>query len=120
MCYSCFLIFVFFNNLCHQVSIKIYIYTATATTCSTCNKTVNHINSILCAQCFKPIHFKYNSLNFVDGQLMKNSNSGWFYLLCSNNTFPFTNFTNKKLQPVCNNEKYSVNHDINNSTKTFY
>ena len=40
--------------------------------CSTCNKTVSHINSIICAQGFKPIHLKCNNLNFVDGQFIEN------------------------------------------------
>ena len=51
--------------------------------CSTCNTTVSHRNSIICAQCFKPIYFKCNNLSFVDGQLIKNSNSSWFCLHCS-------------------------------------
>ena len=85
--------------------------------CSTCNKTVSHRNSITCAQCFKPIHLKCNNLNFVDGQLIKNSNSGWFCLHCSNNIFPFTNITNKKLQSVFSNEEY-VDDYIDNSINT--
>ena len=46
--------------------------------CSIYNKTVNHRNSIICVQCFKLIHLKWNNLNFVDGQLIKDSNSSWF------------------------------------------
>ena len=65
--------------------------------CSTCNKTVSHRSSVICVQCFKPIHLKYNNLNFVDCQLIKNSNSSWFCLHCSNNIFPFTDIKNKKL-----------------------
>ena len=83
--------------------------------CSTCNKTVSHRNSIICAQCFKPIHLKCNNLNFVDGQLIKNSNGSWFCLHCSN-IFPFTNITNKKLQSVFSNEEYHVDDCIDNST----
>ena len=77
--------------------------------CSTCNKTVSHRNSIICAQCFKPIHLKCDNLNFLDGQLIKNSNSSWFCLHCSNNIFPFTNFINKE---------YHVDDYIGNSTNT--
>ena len=86
--------------------------------CNTCSKTVSHRNSIICAQCFKPIHLKCNNLNFVDGQLIKNSNSSWFCLHCSNNIFPFTNITNKKLQSVFSNEEYHVDDYIDNSTNT--
>ena len=86
--------------------------------CNTCNKTVSHRNSIICAQCFKPIHLKCNNLNFLDGQLIKNSNSSWFCLHCSNNIFPFTNIANEKLQSVFSNEKYHVDDYIDNLTKT--
>ena len=86
--------------------------------CSRCNKTVSHRNSIICVQCFKPIHLQCNNLNFVDGQLIKNSNSSWFCLYCSNNIFPFTNITNKKLQSVFSNEEYHADDYIDNSTKT--
>ena len=82
---------------------------------NTCNKTVSHRNSLICAQCFKPIHLKCINLN---GQLIKNSNSSWFCLHYSNNIFPFTNITNKKLQSVFSNEKYHVDDYIDNSTKT--
>ena len=64
------------------------------------------------------MHLKCNNLNFVDGQLMKNSNSSWFCLHCSNNIFPFTNITNKKLQSVFSNEVYHINDYIDNSTNT--
>ena len=86
--------------------------------CSTCNKTVSYRNSITCAHCFKPIHLKCNNLNFVDGQLIKNSNSSWFCLNCSNNIFPFTNITNKKLQLVFSNKEYHVDDYIYNSINT--
>ena len=86
--------------------------------CSTCNKTLSHRNSIICAQCFKPIHLKCNNLNFLDGQLIKNSNSSWFCLHCSNNIFPFTNITNKKLQSVFSNEEYHVDDYVDNSINT--
>ena len=86
--------------------------------CNTCSKTVSHRNSIICAQCFKPIHLKCNNLNFLDGQLIKNSNSSWFCLHCSNNIFPFTNITNKELQSVFSNEEYHVDDYIDNSTNT--
>ena len=86
--------------------------------CSTWNKTVSHRNSITCAQCFKPIHLKCNNLNFVDGQLIKNSNSGWFCLHCSNNIFPFTNITNKKVQSFFSNEEYHADDYIHNSINT--
>ena len=82
--------------------------------CSTCNKAVSHRNSITCAHCFKPIHLKCNNLNFVDGQSMKNSNSSWFCLHCSNNFFPFTNITNKKVQSVFSNEEYHADDYIDN------
>ena len=82
------------------------------------NNTVSHRNSIIFAQCFKPIHLKCSNLNFVDGQLIKNSNSSWFCLHCSNNIFPFTNITNKKLQSVFSNEEYHVDDYIDNSTNT--
>ena len=39
--------------------------------CNTCNKTVSHANSIISAQCCKPIDLKCNNLNFLDGQLIK-------------------------------------------------
>ena len=87
--------------------------------CSTCNKTVSHRNSITCAQCFKPIHLKCNNLNFVDGQLIKNSDSSWFCLYYSNKIFPFTNITNKKLQSVFSNEEYHVDDYIDNSINTY-
>ena len=86
--------------------------------CNTCNKAVSHRNSIICAQCFKPIHLKCNNLNFADGQLIKNSNSSWFCLHCSNNIFPFTNITNKELQSAFSKEEYHVDDYIDNSTKT--
>ena len=86
--------------------------------CNTCNKAVSHRNSIICVQCFKPIHLKCNNLNFADGQLIKNSNSSWFCLHCSNNIFPFTSITNKELQSVFSNEEYHVDDYIDNSTKT--
>ena len=85
--------------------------------CNTCNKTVSHRNLIICAQWFKPIHFKCNNLNFLDDQLIKNSKSSWFCLHCSN-IFPFTNITGKKLQSVFSNEEYHVDDYIDNSTKT--
>ena len=65
-------------------------------TCSTCNNTVSHRNSIICVQCFKLIHLKYNSFNSIYGQLIKNPNSSWFCLHCSNNIFPFTSITKKQ------------------------
>ena len=87
--------------------------------CSTCNKTVSHRNSIICAQCFKRIHLKYDNLNFVDLQLIKNWNSSWFCLQCSNNIFPFANIINKKPQSVFSNGEYHVDDDyIDNSTNT--
>ena len=86
--------------------------------CTTCNKTVSHRNPIVCAPCFKPIHLKCNRLNFVDDQLINNSSNSWFCLHCSNNIFPFTNITNKKLQSVFSNEEYHINDYIDNSTKT--
>ena len=85
---------------------------------STCNKTASHRNAIICGQCFKPIHFKCNNLNFVDGQLIKNSNSSWLSLHCSNNIFSFTDITNKKLQSVFSNEEYHVDDYIGNLTNT--
>ena len=85
--------------------------------CSTCNKTVSHRNPIVFAPCFKPMHLKCNHLNFVDGQLIKNSSNSWFCLHCSNNIFPFTNITNKKLQSVFSNEEYHINDYIDYSTK---
>ena len=54
-------------------------------TCSTCNKTVSHRNSMVCAQYFKTIHLKCK--NFVDSQLIKNSNNSWFCSYCSNYIF---------------------------------
>ena len=86
--------------------------------CNTCNKTVSHKNSIICAQCFRPIHFKCNNLNFLGGQLIKNPNSSCFCLHCSNNIFPFSNITSKELQSVFSNEEYHVDYYIDNSTKT--
>ena len=86
--------------------------------CSTCNKTVSHRNSIICAHCLKPIYLKCNNLNFVDDQLIKNSNSSWFCLHCSNNIFLFTKITNKKLQSVFSNEEYHVDNYVDNSTNT--
>ena len=88
--------------------------------CITCNKTVNHRNSITCAQCFKPIHLKCNNLNFVDDQFIKNSNSSWFCSNCSNNIFPFTNITNEKLQSVFSNEEYHVDNYIDNLINTCF
>ena len=85
--------------------------------CSTCNKTVSNRNWIICAQWIKSIHFKCNNLNCVDGQLIKIHRS-WFCLLCSNNIFPFTNITNKKLQSVFDNGEYHLDDYIYNSTKT--
>ena len=70
--------------------------------CSTCTpKTVSHRNSIICAQCFKPIHLKLVLLTF-----------------CCNNIFPFTNITNKKLQSVFSNEEYHVDDYIGNLNNT--
>ena len=43
--------------------------------CSMCNENISHRNTIICAQCFKPIHLKCNILNFVNGQLIQNPNS---------------------------------------------
>ena len=86
--------------------------------CSACNKAVSHRNSIICGQCFKRIHLKCNNLNFVDGQLIKNSNSGWFCLHCFNNIFPFANITNKRLQSVFRNKEYDVDNYIDDSTNT--
>ena len=87
--------------------------------CSTCNKTVSHRNSITCAQFFKPIHLKCNNLNFVDSQLIQNSNSSWFCLHSSNNIFPFTNFTNKKVQSAFSNREYHVDDYIDNLINTW-
>ena len=39
-------------------------------------------------------------------------------LLTSNNVFPFTNITNKKLQSVFSNKEYHVDGYIDNLTKT--
>ena len=54
----------------------------------------------------------------VLGQLIKNSNNSSLCLHCSDNIFPFTNITNKKLLSVFSNEEYHVNDYIGNSTKT--
>ena len=85
---------------------------------STCNKTVSHRNSIVCAQCFNPTHLKWNNLNFADGQLTKIQTAVGFVYVASNNIFPFINITNKKLQSVFSNEEYYVDGYMNNSTKT--
>ena len=57
-------------------------------------------------------------MNFVDGQLIKNSNNSWFCLHCSNNIFALTNITNRKLQLVFSNEEYHVDDYMDNSTNT--
>ena len=41
---------------------------------NTCNKSVSCINSIECNLCLIQIHLKCSSLNFVDGQVIKNAN----------------------------------------------
>ena len=86
--------------------------------CSTCNKSVSHRNSIILFNASNRYILKCNKLNFVDGQLIKISNSSWFCLHCSNNIIPFTNITNKKLQSVFSNEEYHVDDYIDNSTNT--
>ena len=57
-------------------------------------------------------------MSFVDGQLIKNSDSSWFCLHFSNKIFPFTNITNKKLQSVFSDEEYHVDDYIDSLTKT--
>ena len=87
--HSDFFFFFFFFGFCFWLNkflnIQPHVFKPA---CNTCNKTVSHRNLIIYAQCFKLIHLKCNNLNFVDGQLIKNSNSSWLCLHCSNNIFP--------------------------------
>ena len=64
------------------------------------------------------MHLKCNNLNFVDDQIIKNSNNSWFCLQCPNNVFPFTNITHKKLESIFSNKEYQVDYYTDNWTKT--
>ena len=55
--------------------------------CNTCNKSLNHRNSIRCNLCLTQTHFKCNNLNFVDDEVIKNSNKSWSSVQCSKRIF---------------------------------
>ena len=117
-CYSCFLLFFFFSIICVTKAASKFIYIQPQP-----RHLVHVIRlSVIKIQLFvlKQYSIVCNSLHLVEGELIKNSNNSWFYLHYSNNIVPCTNFTNKKLRSVCNNEKSSANQLIDNSTKTFH
>ena len=71
--------------------------------CSLCEKSVNHRSSIKCNLCQTITHLKCNYLNYVDGLYLKNSDISWYCLACCANIFPFTNINNYKPYLSINN-----------------
>ena len=51
--------------------------------CNTCNKSLNHRNSIRCNLCLIQTYFKCKNLNFVDDEVIKNSNKSLYSVQCS-------------------------------------
>ena len=67
------------------------------------------------------VHLECNSLNFVDAEIIKNTDSDrfWVSIYCSNNLFHFTTITNHKVNQTLSQSSnhYSASSD-NNSTET--
>ena len=89
--------------------------------CNTCNKSVSSRNSIKFNLCLIQTHLKFNNLNFVDGQVIKNANKIWFCLQCSENLFPFPNINNNKLSLTANSnhKQFSYDSDLNLTNTSF-
>ena len=69
------------------------------------------------------VHLKYNNLNLVDAENIKNNDSDrfWICMFCSNNLFPFATLNDHKLFQTLsqNNNHYSGSsnsHSINTSS----
>ena len=71
--------------------------------CSLCEKYVNHRSSIKCNLYQTISQLKCNDLNYVDGIYLKNSNISWYCWACCADIFPFTNTNNYKLYLSINN-----------------
>ena len=71
--------------------------------CSLCEKSVNHRSSIKCNLYQTISHLKCNDLNYVDGLYLKNLNISWYCRACCADIFPFTNINNYKLYLSLNN-----------------
>ena len=71
--------------------------------CSLCEKSVNHRSSIKCNLCQTISHLKCNDLNYVDGLYLKNLNILLYCRACCADIFPFTNINNYNLYLSLNN-----------------
>ena len=69
----------FFIDLAGQISAEVI--------CNTCKKSVSCRNLIEYSLCLTMIHLKCSSLNIVDAEIIKNTDSDrfWLGMLCSNN-----------------------------------
>ena len=68
-------------------------------TCNTCNKSVSCRSLSECSLCFTMVHLKYNTLNFVEADIIKDTSSDrfWICMYCSNNSFSFASVNDHKL-----------------------
>ena len=71
--------------------------------CSLCEKSVNHRSSIKCNLCQTISHLKCNDLNYVDGLYLKNLNILWYCRACCADILPCTNINNYNLYLSLNN-----------------
>ena len=74
--------------------------------CSLCEKSVNHRSSIKCNLYQTISNLKCNDLNKDDGLFLKNSDTSWYCRYCCADIFSFTN--------ICN---YKFYHSINYTGK---
>ena len=80
--------------------------------CEICKKALKNKKAIQCTVCDKFSHFKCNFLNFVESQIIKNTNQDWQCISCSKNLFPFTNLNDYSFDNTAgNNTNYAVNDD---------
>ena len=71
--------------------------------CSLCEKSINHRSSTKSNLCQSISHLKCNDLNYVDGLYLKNSNISWYCRAFCADIFPFTNAKYYKLYHFINN-----------------
>ena len=82
---------------------------STPNICCICLKPLCTKKSIECHVCNKLSHFKCNYLNFVDCQIIKNSNQDWHCILCAKNFFPFVDLNDYRFDVLTGNtRKYLV------------
>ena len=74
--------------------------------CKICNKTVSYgSDSIQCDKCDIWVHRQCNGLNKQTFEYLKKDKSKWFYMVCTIEFHPFTNFNDKNLMLTVKEKK---------------